>query len=110
MFYSSNPERPNCFEHYNPYSGKECIYRGIDDYQHSWINDLIFKYMVGVDITEDKVFIDPFPSGLKDYRCKVFIRGHELEIIYQEGKEYLIKVDNQIKLSSVKRGKFTLDI
>ena len=110
MFYNSDPERPNCFEHYNPYSGKECIYRGIDDYQHSWINDLIFKYIVGVDITEDKVFIDPFPSGLKDYRCKVFIRGHELEIIYQEGEEYLIKVDSQIKFSSVKRKKFILDI
>ncbi|MCG2821970.1 MAG: hypothetical protein L6371_08860, partial [Candidatus Atribacteria bacterium] len=110
MFYNSDPERPNCFEHYNPYSGKECIYRGIDDYQHSWINDLIFKYIVGIDITEDKVFIDPFPSGLKDYRCKVFIRGHELEIIYQEGKEYLIKVDSQIKLSSVKREKLILDI
>jgi len=110
MFYNSDPERPNCFEHYNPYSGKECIYRGIDDYQHSWINDLIFKYIVGVDITEDKVFIDPFPSGLKDYRCKVFIRGHELEIIYQEGEEYLIKVDSQIKFNSVKRKKFILDI
>jgi len=110
MFYNSDPERPNCFEHYNPYSGKECIYRGIDDYQHSWINDLIFKYIVGIDIKEDKVFIDPLPSSLKDYRCKVFIRGHELEIVYQEGEEYLIKVDSQMKFSSVKRKKFILDI
>jgi hypothetical protein len=110
MFYNFDPERPNCFEHYNPYSGKECMYRGIDDYQHSWVNDLIFKYIVGIDIKEDKVFIDPFLSSLKDYRCKVFIRGHELEIIYQEGEEYLIKVDSQIKFSSVKRKKFILDI
>jgi glycogen debranching enzyme len=35
MFHDGDLARPNCFEHYNPFTGQACVYRGIDDYQHS---------------------------------------------------------------------------
>jgi hypothetical protein len=44
MFFDGDPKRPNCFEHYNPFNGEPSVYRGVDDYQHSWVNDLIIKY------------------------------------------------------------------
>src|SRR5690606_16295198 len=37
MFHDRDLARPNCFEHYNPFTGHACEYRGIDDYQHSWV-------------------------------------------------------------------------
>jgi hypothetical protein len=42
--------RPNCFEHYHPYDGTACEYRGIDDYMHSWVADGILKYVCGVRV------------------------------------------------------------
>jgi len=47
MCYDGDPRRPNCFEHYNPLTGTACLYRGVDDYLHSWIVDLLIKYVVG---------------------------------------------------------------
>ncbi|MBI1967792.1 MAG: hypothetical protein HYS40_07365, partial [Gemmatimonadetes bacterium] len=41
-------DRPNCFEHYHPFTGRASVYRGIDDYQHSWVNDLIVAHVMGV--------------------------------------------------------------
>jgi hypothetical protein len=81
MFFDGNPRRPNCFEHYNPFSGKPSVYRGIDDYQHSWVNDLIIKYVCGIRPEEFSVTIDPFPFGLKSLTIdRVFIRGRWLKV------------------------------
>ena len=43
MFTDGDPGRPNSFEHYNPYTGRACHFRGIDDYQHSWVLDLLAR-------------------------------------------------------------------
>lgn len=51
MFFEGDPEKPNSFEHYHPFDGspstKENGFSGINDYLHSWINDLIIKYAAG---------------------------------------------------------------
>lgn len=49
MTFDGNPHRPNCFEHYNPITGEPSAYRGIDDYMHSWIVDLIIRHVCGID-------------------------------------------------------------
>ncbi|MCP4728318.1 MAG: hypothetical protein GY863_24995, partial [bacterium] len=59
MFFDGDIEKPNCFEHYNPNSGKPSVFRGIDDYQHSWVVDLIIKYICGIRPEKDKIIIDP---------------------------------------------------
>ena len=66
MFHEGDLQRPNCYEHYNPETGQPSLYRGFDDYQHSWVNDLIVKYVAGFRPTGGDAFvIDPLPFGLK---------------------------------------------
>ncbi|MGE3527451.1 MAG: hypothetical protein AB7I33_16155, partial [Gemmatimonadales bacterium] len=48
MHFDGDPARPNCFEHYHPVSGRGSVYRGIDDYQHSWVTDLFVRHVGGV--------------------------------------------------------------
>ena len=81
MFFDRDETRPNCFEHYNPISGAPSIYRGIDDYQHSWVNDLIIKYVCGIRPEEFSVVVDPFPFGLKQASIeRVLVRGRTLNV------------------------------
>ncbi len=49
MSFNGDPNRPNSYEHYNPTTGLASTYRGVDDYMHSWINDLIIKYVCGFE-------------------------------------------------------------
>lgn len=87
MFFDGDPKRPNCFEHYNPLTGEPSIYRGIDDYQHSWVNDLIIKYVCGIRPDDFSVTIDPFPFGLKSLTIdRAFIRGHWIKVGIQRSK------------------------
>jgi hypothetical protein len=96
MFFEGDPSRPNCFEHYNPVNGKPSIYRGIDDYQHSWVIDLIIKYVCGIRPTREVLIVDPFPFSLASASIDdVLIRGRRVRVeidrkkftVWVEGKE-----------------------
>lgn len=81
MFHDGDLRRPNCFEHYNPFTGQASVYRGIDDYQHSWVADLILQYVAGVQPHEGGVIIDPFPCGLEQLTLSgVRVRGRTIEV------------------------------
>ncbi len=82
MFHEGDPARPNCYEHYNPETGVPSLYRGYDDYQHSWVNDLIVKYVAGFRPDDGDAFlIDPFPFGLESLRLKGLpYRGRRLDV------------------------------
>jgi hypothetical protein len=95
MFFDRDPRRPNCFEHYNPFTGAPSAYRGIDDYQHSWVNDLIIKYVCGVRPDIFTVTIDPFPFGLQHLRIdKVQIRGRRIEVEIT-GNRFTVALDGK---------------
>ncbi|MEP7384253.1 MAG: trehalase family glycosidase, partial [Gemmatimonadota bacterium] len=79
MFHDGDVGRPNCFEHYNPFTGAASVYRGIDDYQHSWVADLIIQYACGVRVATDAVVIDPLPMGLEFFELRGVQVG-ELEL------------------------------
>jgi len=65
MTFGGRADRPNAFEHYHPVSGKPSLYRGIDDYQHSWLVDLIVSHVFGFTPLEGERFaLDPLPIGL----------------------------------------------
>lgn len=101
MFFDGDPTRPNCFEHYNPLNGKPSIYRGIDDYQHSWVNDLILKYVCGIRPEEFSVTIDPFPFGLKHLRVEnVLIRGRKFKVELK-GKAIKVWIDGKHHAESI---------
>jgi hypothetical protein len=64
MFSSGDVARPNCFEHYNPFTGAPSAYRGIDDYQRSWVADLILQYVCGLRPDPKGLTVDPLPFDL----------------------------------------------
>ena len=63
MFTDGDPSRPNCFEHYNPHTGQACHFRGIDDYQHSWILDLLARGFAGLHLDASGIEVRPLPGG-----------------------------------------------
>lgn len=93
MFYDGDVERPNCYEHYNPFSGKACEYRGVDDYQHSWVNELLIKYVAGIRPEEDQVVIDPLPFDVEHVRiADVPVRGRRISV-ERSGERFQAFVD-----------------
>jgi len=70
-------------------------YRGIDDYQHSWVNDLIIKYVCGIRPGEFSVVIDPFPFNLKQLKIgNVLVRGRRLAVQIH-GKRFTVWLDGK---------------
>lgn len=63
MFHGGDPMKPNSYEHYDPETGVPALYRGYDDYMHSWIVDLIMRHAVGVEPGRDD--LDPLPLGVE---------------------------------------------
>ncbi len=68
MFHDGDPNRPNSYEHYNPKTGQAALYRGYDDYMHSWIVDLIIRHAVGFQPNSST--FDPLPlPGVEWIEC-----------------------------------------
>jgi len=81
MFTGGDPARPNCYEHYNPHTGRACTFRGIDDYQHSWVLDLLARGIAGLDIDHERAQVWPLPHGLRDVAMgPVRTRGHSVSV------------------------------
>jgi hypothetical protein len=81
MSFDGDVNRPNCFEHYHPMSGKGSLYRGIDDYQHSWVNDLLVRHVGGIlPRGEQGVVIDPLPFGVNASFTGVPVAGQAVEV------------------------------
>lgn len=99
LFHDGDPRRPNCYEHYNPYTGMPSLYRGIDDYQHSWIVHLILQQVAGVQSEPDAkgaLVIDPLPFGLERFRAEnLRIRGHRVDVLWRRAEGFVIRVDGK---------------
>jgi hypothetical protein len=81
MFFDGDPARPNSFEHYHPENGRPSVFRGVDDYQHSWILDLIIRYVAGVSPTQSGVHLNPMPFELEHFDLNnIRIRGCTLSV------------------------------
>ena len=98
MFFESpdgkrDVSRPNCFEHYHPYLGRPSVYRGVDDYQHSWVVDLIIRYVAGIAVHEDgTVSAEPFDFGLEQLELdNLNIAGQQYTLTIAGGKIRLEK-------------------
>lgn len=100
MFFDADAARANCFEHYNPVSGKPSIYRGIDDYQHSWVVDLIITYVCGIRVEAEDVIIDPFPFSLAQVSIDdVLIQGRRIRVEIRQ-KKFSLWIDGAKKAES----------
>ena len=95
MFTDGDPARPNCFEHYNPYTGRACHFRGIDDYQHSWILDLLARGFAGLHVDASGVEVRPLPDGPARVSLgPVIARGRTLRVEVEPGR-VSVAVDGQ---------------
>jgi len=85
MFHDEDARRPNCYEHYNPHTGMPCLYRGVDDYQHSWVVDLIIKHVVGLQPQPGgRAVINPLPMGLEHFTLdRVRMRERGIRITWR---------------------------
>ena len=87
MFTDGDPARPNCFEHYNPYTGRACHFRGIDDYQHSWILDLLARGFAGLHVDASGVEVRPLPDGPARVSLgPIVARGRTLHVEVEPGR------------------------
>jgi mannosylglycerate hydrolase MGH1-like protein len=96
MTSGGDPDRPNCFEHYHPYTGRGSRYRGIDDYQHSWVNDLIVQHLLGVlPHGATGVTIHPLALGVRwAVGDALPVAGHRLRIAVS-GTRFRVAVDGR---------------
>ena len=87
MFTGGDAARPNCFEHYNPYTGRACHFRGIDDYQHSWVLDLLARGVAGLEVDGEGLEVWPLDHGLAHVSMgPVRTRGHRVEVVLAESR------------------------
>ena len=90
MFTDGDPGRPNCFEHYNPYAGRACHFRGIDDYQHSWVLDLLARAFAGLHVDSRGVEVRPLPHAQPHVSMgPVNARGRALYVALDEDRATL---------------------
>ena len=96
MFWGGDASRPNCFEHYHPVNGRPCAYRGIDDYQHSWVNDLIVQYVVGLrPAGEGRCVVDPMPFALDGFEVRGLpMQGASVDVV-REGERLVVHVNGR---------------
>lgn len=81
MFHDGDLARPNCYEHYHPFTGRPSVYRGIDDYQHSWVLDLLIRAVTGLEPTATGVLIDPLPVAVERATLEAAtVRGREIAV------------------------------
>lgn len=87
---------PNAFEHYHPYTGRPSRYRGIDDYQHSWINDLLVSHVVGVlPHGPTGVTVHPLRLGIAAVRAVGLpVAGHRLDVAVA-GRRFRLRLDGR---------------
>jgi len=97
MTFDGDPARPNCFEHYHPHTGRPSVYRGIDDYLHSWVNDLIVSHVMGVlpDGPGGGLTVWPVPLGVSRAVLEgVRVAGRGVAVAI-DGSRFRVKVDGR---------------
>jgi hypothetical protein len=86
LFLDGDLDKPTSYEYYNPITGQAPFFRGTDDYMHSWISDLIIKYVAGVQPQDGgRVLIRPLPFNLDYFTIdRVKIAGHWVKVSWRK--------------------------
>lgn len=118
LFADGDVNRPTSYEYYNPFDGKPPYFRGTDDYMHSWINDLIIKYVAGLQPGDgNKIVVDPLPFNLESFVLdNVMVKGRLIKILWKRNdspvtdKGLYIFVDGKLikRLDKLARFEFNL--
>jgi hypothetical protein len=69
------------------------VYRGIDDYQHSWVLDLLIRGVAGLEPRSDHILIDPLPIDVDEVCLDgALVRGKTVNIS-RHGETVDVRVD-----------------
>lgn len=95
MTVDGDPARPNTYEHYHPYNGTASYYRGIDDYMHSYLIDLIVRFVAGFQPRPDgSLVVHPLPMGLEWFTLTdIPYRGHRFAVRWESGAGLTVTMD-----------------
>ncbi len=84
LFVDRDLDQPTSYEYYNPLTGQAPFFRGTEEYMHSWIIDLLIKYVVGLRPQPDgRIIIAPLDFGLEHFaltNCQV--AGRPVEVTW----------------------------
>jgi hypothetical protein len=82
LFLDGNPERPSSYEYYNPVTGQAPFFRGTEEYMHSYIADLVLRYVAGIQPGEDgTLVIDPLPMDLEAFSVQnLVVAGRQVAL------------------------------
>jgi len=88
LFLDGRLDRPTSYEYYHPFTGRPPFFRGVDDYMHSWIVELILKYIAGVQTLDgDRLVVEPLDFALKNFTVeKLYVRGRTVRITWRARK------------------------
>jgi len=88
LFTDGRLDRPTSYEYYHPLTGKAPFFRATDDYMHSWIVELILKYVAGVQTLDaDRLVVEPLDFGLAQFTVEnLRLRGHTVKITWRARK------------------------
>jgi len=101
MFFDGDVARPNAFEHYNPITGTPSLFRGRDDHQHTWTNDLFIRYVAGLRLISGGVVVDPLPLALDRVRLGgAAVAGHRVDVSI-DGARYAVTLDGTTHHGSI---------
>ena len=93
LFWDGDAARPNSFEHYHPVTGRPSAYRGIDDHQHSWVNDLIVQYVIGLrPAGEGMCIVDPMPFVLDGFEAVGLPMQGALVDVARDGDQLQVRI------------------
>ena len=80
-YHGGNGDVPYLVEHYDSITGDTLSDEA--DYLHSYMIDLIVRYIAGVEPEENGVRIDPIDIGLSHFSLKRLpLRGHLLDVVW----------------------------
>ena len=105
LFTDGDVERPTSYEYYNPITGQAPYFRGTDDYMHSWISDLILRYVAGIQPQANgHLRVAPLPFDLDYFTVeRLKIRGHDVRVTWRKDEHATARKGLTVYVDGVER-------
>ena len=110
-FLDRDVRRPSSYEYYNPETGAAPYFRGTDDYMHSYIADLILRYVAGVQVEAGRLVIDPLPFEVESFFVdRIPAAGHWVRVVYRRAEGMRVYVDGGLVSEDPERGRIEVPL
>lgn len=94
-FHQQDGRTPYLVEHYDSITGEPLSDE--PDYFHSYLVDLIIRYVVGLRVHTDHIAVDPIDIGLEHFDLDdVVVQGRRVRVSYRKGDVLSLSVDGAV--------------